>query len=212
MPISRRALSAASLILLTGITLSCASGDSVTGNNGTRILVPGLNLSATPAVVILDPNDPNAPRDPVTQQLVGSTALSAIVLGTDLAPTAGVGVTFTCTAGTLTSGGVPVTTDAAGLAPDVLKVTEGVPYLITVTATTATESKTVDVIVDIAPVANAGADRTVECPGAVTLDGSTSTDANSSIGTNNDITSFEWFIGQSKIADGPVAQVTTLPI
>jgi hypothetical protein len=187
-------------------------GDNVVGNNGARVLEPGINLSAIPVTIILDPNDPNALRDPVTQKLIGSTALSALILGADLAPTPGIGVTFTCTAGTLGSAGVAVNTDAAGLAPDILNVAEDAPYLITVTAATATESKTLDVIVDIAPVADAGDDQTVECPTPVTLDGSGSTDANSATGTNDDITSFEWFVGQTKIADGNVAQVSTLPI
>jgi len=212
MHISRRAIAAASLTLLTGITMSCSSGDSVTGSNGSQVLEPGINLSAAPATIILDPNDPNALRDPATQKLIGSSALAALVLGADLSPTVGIPVTFTCTAGTLGSAGVPVNTDAAGLASDVLNVTEGLPYLITVTATTPTESRTVDVIVDIAPTADAGDDQTVECPGAVTLDASGSTDVNSAPGTNDDITSFEWFIGQTKIADGQVAQVTTLPL
>jgi hypothetical protein len=61
MRISRRALAAASLLLLTGITMSCASGDNMVGNNGAQVLVPGINLSASPAVIILDPNDPTRP-------------------------------------------------------------------------------------------------------------------------------------------------------
>jgi hypothetical protein len=42
------------------------------------------------------------------------------------------------------------------------------------------------------PVANAGPDRSAECPGVV-LDGSASTDADSAPGTNNDIVGFQWF-------------------
>ncbi|TFG50565.1 MAG: hypothetical protein E4H38_03335 [Gemmatimonadales bacterium] len=212
MLISQRALAAAALALLTGVALSCSSGaDNVMGTNRALVLEPGLNLLSDPATIILDPNDPSAPRDPVTQELIGSAALSAIVLGADLSPTPGVDVTFTSTAGTLGSAGQPVTTDAAGLAPDALDVSESGPSLITVTATTATETKSVDVVVDIAPVADAGDDQTVDCPDPVTLNGSGSTDANSTAGTNDDIVSFEWFLGQTKIADGEVVQVD-LPV
>jgi hypothetical protein len=205
---SRRAVATAALALLTGVALSCSSGaDNVMGNNGALVLEPGLNLLADPMVIILDPNDANAPRDPSTQELIGSTALSAIVLGSDLSPTVDDTVTFTATDGILASGGQKIATDSAGLAPDTLSVTESGPSLITVTAATATETKTLDIIVDIAPVADAGDDQTVYCPTPVTLDGSGSTDANSTAGTNDDITSFEWFEGQTKIADGEVAQV-----
>jgi hypothetical protein len=209
---SRRALAAASLVLLTLVALSCSGGaDKVTGNNGALVLEPGLNLLADPVVIVLDPNDPNAPRDPATQELIGSTALSAIVLGSDLSPTVDDTVTFSTTAGTLASAGQKIATDSAGLAPDTLAVTESGPSLITVTATTATESKSLDIIVDIAPTADAGDDQTVECPTPVTLDGSGSSDPNSTAGTNDDIVSFAWFEGQTKLADGEVVQVT-LPV
>jgi hypothetical protein len=50
-----------------------------------------------------------------------------------------------------------------------------------------------------APVSVAGADRAVECQSpagaTVLLDGSASTDANSTPGTNDDIATFEWFTG-----------------
>lgn len=208
MTISQRALTAASLILLAGISASC--GTDATGNgeewNGKRVVVlePGVNLAAEPGTIILNPNDLTAPRDPVTQKLIGSTALSAIVLGADLVPIAGTAVTFTTTAGTLQSAGVPVVTDAAGLAPDTLRVTEDGPSQITVLAATATESKPVTVFVDIAPTANAGEDQTAECPN-VALNGSASTDPNSTEGTNDDIVLYEWFLGDSLIATGKVA-------
>jgi hypothetical protein len=120
-------------------------------------------------------------------------------------------VTFSTTAGTLASNKAAIITDTAGLAPDTLRVTEDDPTKITVLATSGTESKPVDVFVDIAPVANAGPDQTVACPNAATLDGSASTDANSTAGTNDDITSFEWFLGTTKVADGEVADCT-LPV
>ena len=117
-------------------------------------------------------------------------------------------MTFTRTAGTLASTGQPVTTDSAGVAPDNLTVAEDGPSEITVTATSPNGTRTLVVGVDIAPVANAGADQTVECPGPVTLDGSASTDANSTAGTNDDIASFAWFLGDTMIAEGKVADVT----
>jgi len=206
MRISQRALSAASLVLLTGIVVSCDSsgpGDEPLNGRALLVLQPGLNLSAAPDTIILDPNNPAAPRDPVTQKLIGSTALSAILLGTDMKPIAGTAVTFTTTAGTLKSAGVPVVTDTAGLSPDTLRVSEDGPSQITVTAATATESKPVVVYVGIAPTANAGPDQTAECPN-VALNGSASTDPNSTPGTNDDITSFQWFLGDSLIATGEV--------
>ncbi len=208
MRISRRALTAASLTLLSALVVSCDSSgptdsSGLSGNGSKLVLQPGLNLSAAPDTIILDPNNPTAPRDPVTQKLIGSTALSAILLGADMKPIAGTAVTFTTTAGTLKSAGVPVVTDTAGLAPDTLRVSEDGPSQITVTAATATESKPVVVYVDIAPTANAGPDQTAECPN-VALDGSASTDPNSTPGTNDDIVSYEWSLGDSVIATGEV--------
>jgi hypothetical protein len=203
-----------SLALLAAFSLSCQGGgtDKVMGN-GTQqaMLEAGVNLSAEPATIILDPNDPNAPRDPNTHKLVGETALSAIVLDGTLAPVVGAGVTFSATAGTLTSAGQPVTTDQAGLAKDKLSVTEDNSGTVTVTATSGSSTKTLGVVVDIAPTANAGEDQTLACPGPVTLDGSGSTDPNSTTGTNDDIVSYQWFLGTTKIADGEVVQVN-LPV
>lgn len=52
-------------------------------------------------------------------------------------------------------------------------------------------------LANVPPVADAGGDRTIECTGPagtpVTLDGSASTDPDSSPGTNDDIVSFDWF-------------------
>lgn len=62
---------------------------------------------------------------------------------------------------------------------------------------------------DAAPHAVAGPPRTVECEGPqgtmVTLDGSGSTDANSSPGTNDDIVGFVWSENGTVIATGEVA-------
>ena len=65
------------------------------------------------------------------------------------------------------------------------------------------------------PVANAGADQSLECEGVdgalVSLDGSGSTDADSSAGTNDDIALFQWLLSGSVIATGEHASVT-LPL
>ena len=207
---SRRVLTAASLTLLIGLTASCSGGgtDSTAWNGTPRaVLQPGVNLAAAPDTIILDPNNPGAPRDPVTQKLIGSSTLSAIILGQDMKPIVGAPVTFSTTGGTLASNKSAVITDSTGLAPDTLRVSEDGPSQITVLATAGAESKPVVVYVDIAPVANAGPDQTVECGTLVTLNGSGSTDANSTAGTSDDITSYKWYVGDSIIAEGKVAQV-----
>jgi len=208
---SRRALAAAALTLLTGITASCAGGgtDNTEWNGTPRmVLQPGLNLAAVPDTIILNPNDSNAARDSVTHKLIGSSVLSAIFLGADMKPIVGAPVTFSTTAGMLASNKAAVITDSTGLAPDTLWVTEDDSSEITVLATSGTESKPVTVFIDIAPTANAGPDQTVECGTRVTLNGSGSTDPNSSAGTNDDITSYKWYVGDSIIAEGAVAQVS----
>lgn len=72
-----------------------------------------------------------------------------------------------------------------------------------------------EVLVNSSPSAVAGGDRTVECESVngalVRLDGSASTDADSSEGTNDDIVSFEWLLGGNVIATGQQAEVT-LPL
>jgi len=210
MRISQRALTAAALALLSAIAVSCdSSGPDNSGslNNGALlVLQPGLNLSAAPDTIILDPNNPAAPKDGVTGKLIGSSTLSAILLGADMKGIPGTAVTFSTTAGRLTSNKAAVITDANGLAPDTLWVAEDGPTEITVTATAGAESKPVVVFVDIAPTANAGPDQTAECPN-VALNGSASTDPN---GTN-DIVSYQWFLGQTKIADGEKPSCT-LPV
>ena len=212
--LSKRVFTAASLLLLAGISASCS--DSATDNaawNGRQFLVlePGVNLAAVPDTIILDPNDVSAPRDPVTQKLIGKTTISALLLDANLDSMVAANITFTTTAGTLTSTGLPVVTATLGVATDTLTVSEDGPTEITVTAASATDTSTIVVYVDIAPVANAGADQTVACQLPVTLDGSASTDANSTEGTNDDIAAFEWFLGDSAIAAGEVVDVD-LPI
>jgi hypothetical protein len=214
MPNSRRPLALTSLALLALVTASCDNGgpDKMLGSNSALFIPePGVNLSAVPDTIILDPNDPGAPRDPVTLKLIGSTTLSALVLDSALAPVKATPVTFSTTAGVLSPATQPINTDTLGVAQDTLAVAEDGPREITVTGVSGAFTKSMTVFVDIAPVANAGEDQTVQCPAPVTLDGSASTDANSTAGTNDDITSFEWFVGNAKVADGEVVPCT-LPL
>ena len=68
---------------------------------------------------------------------------------------------------------------------------------------------------NVPPVANAGSDTVYELTapnGAiVTLDGSESTDADSSPGTNDDIVSFQWYEGDAFLGSGEVIS-TMLPL
>jgi len=204
----------AALALLAALTVSCqsASSDKVLGNGTLRSTQEeGVNLSADPALIAMVPGDPNAPRDPNSHKLIGKTTLSAVILDATLAPVSGANVTFGTTAGTLFSAGQPVVTDQNGLAQDTLYVTEDNMGAVTVTATSGNFTKTLVVPVDFAPVANAGEDQTLPCPGPVTLDGSGSTDSNSTTGTNDDIVSYQWYLGDSLIAEGEVVQVN-LPV
>lgn len=210
MPTPQSTRARASLALLAALTLSCqsATSDNVMTKGVQRsVQEEGVNLSADPALIALVPSDPNAPRDPNTQKLIGKSTISALVLDAGLQPVAGVEVTFSTDAGTLFSAGAPVTTDQDGLAKDTLTVTEDNIGNVTVTGTSGASTRTVVVPVDFAPVANAGEDQTVTCSAPVTLDGSASTDSNSTAGTNDDIVSFQWFLGDSLIAEGKTAEV-----
>lgn len=207
-------LPAAALLAALTLTVSCDSSGPDTFNSANQSLVvleEGVNLSAAPDTIILDPNDPAAPRDAVTNELVGSSVLTALVLDAALDSVAGAEVVWSTDGGTLASAGVPDTTDADGFAEDTLAVTESGPREITVTAVSGAFTKSIVIVVDIAPVAEAGEDQTVDCGAPVVLDGSASTDANSTEGTNDDIVAFEWFLGDSLIAEGEVVEVT-LPI
>ncbi len=187
---------------------ACDGGgaDQVLGNSSLfRVPEPGVNLSAAPDTVILDPNDPAAQRDPVTHVLIDTVTISALVLDSSLKAVAAVGVTFTTSAGVIAPT-TPVNTDTAGIATATLVVDSVGPRIVTVTAVSGTYTKSIDVLVDIAPTANAGEDQTIACPAPATLDGSASTDPNSTTGTNDDITAFEWFLGDSLVAEGEVTE------
>ncbi|HEX5004466.1 MAG TPA: PKD domain-containing protein [Gemmatimonadales bacterium] len=212
----RRFTLRSSAALLAGLTLlaGCESSgpDGVGGNNQSLVVLEeGVNLTAVPDTIILDPNDLLAPRDPVTNELIGSSVITALVLDAALDSVSGAEVLFSTTGGTLASAGVPDTTDADGFAEDTLAVTESGPREITVMGVSGAFTKSIVVVVDIAPTAEAGEDQAADCGTPVTLDGSASTDPNSTEGTNDDIVSYEWFLGDSLIAEGEVVEVT-LPV
>lgn len=187
------------------------SGDQMLGNSSlVRAPEPGVNLSAAPDTVILDPNDPTAPRDPVTHKLVDTVVVTALVLDSSLNPVAAAAVTFSTSAGVIAPT-TPVNTDTAGVVTATLAVDEDTPREVTVTAVSGAYTRTLVVVVDIAPTADAGPDQTLACPAPATLDGSASTDPNSTPGTNDAITSFEWFLGDSLIASGEVT-TAVLPV
>lgn len=192
-----------SLAVLAGLFGACSGDDptrspsgSFLGENG------GIMITAEPAEVVIDPTDPEAPQDPETGKLFVDVLITAVVLDPEGQPVPDTAVTFSSTAGVLTSGGEPVTTDAEGAATDTLRVFEDDPEEIVITVTTElltetlTLTKTV-VIPNEPPVADAGADILVECVSpngtVVLLDGSGSSDPDSTPETNDDIVSFEWF-------------------
>lgn len=200
------------LLLLTAMACNEAGGDAVLGPSTAESEQEGIKVNAEPAEIVLDPNDPEAPRDPQTDKLIGSAALSAIVRDALGEPTPDVEVVFASTGGALESEGNPVTTDEGGKAADTLNVTEDDAGEIEVTATSGDFTDTIVVTVTVVPlnnppVADAGEDQTVDCPDPVMLDGSGSSDPDSTEGTNDDIVSFEWYLGDEMIAEGETAEV-----
>jgi hypothetical protein len=206
-------------LLVAGLMVGCDSADPtrpvpvasvqanlVVGENGS------LEIQADPEEIVIDANDENTPTDPNNGKLYGETTLLAEVLGPDSAPLEGVEVVFSATAGELASGGTPVLTDADGHATDTLRIFEDDPDEIEATA--AWDELEVSVTIDKEfiplnnpPVADAGEDQEVECGTVVTLDGSGSTDADSTEGTNDDIVLFEWFEGETTLGEGEMLEV-----
>ncbi len=165
----------------------------------------GFTLMLDPLELIIDLTDPNTPVDPVSGLHFGEVMLTANAddLETDI-PQEGLEVTFSAAAGSLLSQGAVVLTDADGNALDTLTVTEDDPGEIEVMATDGERMEVVTLIKTMIfpnrpPVADAGADASSECSSMdgtlVILDGSGSTDPDSTAGTNDDIVLFSWYTG-----------------
>jgi hypothetical protein len=195
---------ALTLLLVAALVAGCNSGSSsspdIFGSAVGGLEDDNFGLTADPEDVVIDTS-----TDPPGDS--GTSMLTATVLDPETdQPLEGVEVTFTADGGVLTSGGVPVLTVADGTATDQLTITTADADAIEVTATEGFAGRSESVIVNKivilpnqAPVADAGMDIEFECdPEAedgdtVTLDGSASTDPDSTPDTNDDIVSFEWF-------------------
>ena len=199
------------LLMLALMLAGCSNGDS---NNSVVRAGAGLldddgpiMLTADPEEVVIDLNDPNTPTDPGSGEKFGTSTVIALVMDDAGAPVPDTEVVFTTTGGTLKSQGAPVLTDKDGKAGDLLQLIESDPDSVEVTATAGVDDETTTVTKKVIalnspPVADAGEDQTVECGVPAILDGSGSTDPDSTEGTNDDIVLFEWFLGRQKLGEG----------
>ena len=215
----------ASVVLPALLLLGSAGCSKESSNDGNRALSGlqmtvqqegPLTLAANPATIVIDTTNPSTPTDG-TGKFIGTSALTATLHDDAGAPVPGAQVVFSTTGGTLTSAGAPITTDAAGIATDTLTVNQDQSSPVTVTATSGEFSVAAPIAIQVIlpnqpPVANAGQDRTVECGSPdgtpVALDGSQSTDPDSTAGTNDDITTFEWLVNGAVVATGATASAT----
>jgi hypothetical protein len=205
-------LATALLILAAGLLGSCTGSDgkspteSMLGGpeSSARNAEDGFGMVADPAEITFDQTDPDAPMDPDTGLLIAEIQLTASAVDELGAPQPDLTVVFASNFGSLASAGAGVLTDVDGLASDMLTVLEDSPDEILVTATDGTRTEmlvltVIRIFPNRPPVADAGMDLGAECTSMegtpVTLDGSASTDPDSTEGTNDDIVSFEWFEG-----------------
>jgi hypothetical protein len=175
-----------------------------------------IDIVANPTTIVIDTTNPATPTDPNTGKFLGTSSIQATVTDALGAIRVGVGVVFTTDFGSLASGGAPVLTNDQGVATDVLTVNQDAPATVNVHATVEAESSAVVITVTVIlpnqpPVADAGADASVECSSPtgtpVSLDGSNSSDPDSTPGTNDDITSFEWLVNAAVVATGETATI-----
>ena len=212
-------------VVLIALLGSCSdSGSSLTAEmlRGGTGVDPGFVLAADPVEIVIDTTDPNTPVDPDTGKFLAQVALVLTALDAQEVPQPDLEIFFSSTAGTLESAGSPVLTDVDGQASDTLVVLEDDPDEIDVTASDGTRMATITltktvILPNQPPVADAGMDVIVECTSAaetaVTLDGSGSSDPDSTEGTNDDIVEFEWFEDfgtpdEVKLGDGMILSGT----
>jgi len=201
------------VLLLALILAGCSSGDS---NNSSVGASTGLLdddgpvvLTADPEEIVIDLNDPNTPTDTGSGEKYGTSTLTVMVMDSMGDPVPDTEVVFGTTGGTLDSTGAPILTDAEGKATDVLQLLESDPDSVDVTVTDGADTDTVTVTKRVIPlnnppVADAGEDQMAECGDPAFLDGSGSTDPDSTEGTNDDIVLFEWYLGREKLGEGEV--------
>lgn len=217
------------LVVIAAAIVGCSSSDSKHNSSASQFLArgtpeaDGFVLAANPsATVTIDLTDANTPIDSTNNKHYAEVTLLATAHDDADVPQVDLPVTFTAGSGVLASAGVPVNTDANGVASDTLRVFEDAPATFTVTASDGTRTETITITVVLVtpnepPVANAGMDVTSECMAerhsTVVLDGSGSTDPDSTAGTHDDIVSFEWFehfgeASQTLLGTGETLQVS----
>jgi hypothetical protein len=214
------------LLSMAALVLSCGStgGDGAASSLRSVLssVEDGFVLAADPDEARIDTTDPNAPVDPGTGLYFTEVELTAVASDPEGNPQPDLEVVFSTSDGDLESGGDPVVTDENGMAIDRLRVFEDDDDEITVTATDGDRTDTLTLVKTVIypnrpPVADAGEDQTVACVSdggtIVQLDGTGSSDPDSTPGTNDDIVSFEWFTefgeaGETPLGEGAVIETS----
>jgi hypothetical protein len=195
------------VLIVVGTFTGCSSDSSPNLVSETlvgkqTIAEEGLSLVADPEEIVIDLGDPGTPIDPGSGMAYGESTLTATALDEQGTPMVGVELLFSSDAGTLASGGSAVLTDDQGMATDVLRLMEDAPDSVLVAVVEGERSVSVTVTKRVVqpnrpPVADAGEDIQAFCgspDGAtVMLDGSASSDPDSTEGTSDDIVSFMWY-------------------
>jgi len=166
------------------------------GCENTNTLVPSdatITVTANPATVVLDPDNPSAARDPQTGLLLATASILATVLNSDGYPLEAVQVFFSAGGGKLGTQGPPArrrrrSSPTRRRAHDTLTILETDPNSIVVTAFATSISGSVSVAktlascTNVAPVVDAGPDKSEDgdpdAPVAVALTGTATDDDN----------------------------------